>query len=104
MKALKLKICGMRDPDNIAAVAALQPDLMGFIFYPQSPRYAGNSDSTTIHNITADIAKVGVFVNADIAQIAGYVQRYGLSHVQLHGDEPASLITALQEQGLTCNR
>ncbi len=100
MRTLKLKICGMRDPDNIAAVAALQPDFMGFIFYPKSPRYVGNSDSTTIKNIAADIAKVGVFVDADIAQIDGYVQRYSLSHVQLHGDEPPSLITALQEQGL----
>ncbi len=100
MTALKLKICGMRDPDNINAVVALQPDFMGFIFYSKSPRYAGNIDSTTIKNITANIAKVGVFVNADIAQIDDYVQRYGLSHVQLHGDEPPSLITALREQGL----
>ena len=39
---MKLKICGMRDPENIRAVAALGPDYMGFIFYPLSPRYAGD--------------------------------------------------------------
>ncbi len=39
MTSLKWKICGMRDPDNIARVAGLKPDLMGFIFYKKSPRY-----------------------------------------------------------------
>ncbi len=36
---LKLKICGMRDPENIKEIAALQPDYLGFIFYEDSPRY-----------------------------------------------------------------
>ncbi len=31
---LRIKICGMRDRDNVADVAALHPDFMGFIFYP----------------------------------------------------------------------
>ena len=35
---LRIKICGMRDRDNVADVAALHPDFMGFIFYPPSPR------------------------------------------------------------------
>ena len=37
--SLKIKICGMREPENIHEVANLKPDLMGFIFYPVSPRY-----------------------------------------------------------------
>ncbi len=36
---MNIKVCGMREPDNIQAVAALPIDMMGFIFYPQSPRY-----------------------------------------------------------------
>ena len=33
-----VKVCGMRDPDNIRAVAEAGADWMGFIFYPRSPR------------------------------------------------------------------
>ena len=36
---MKVKVCGMRDPENIRQVAALQPDFMGFIFYSGSKRF-----------------------------------------------------------------
>ena len=36
---MMIKVCGMRDSENIRAVAELKVDLMGFIFYPKSPRY-----------------------------------------------------------------
>ena len=36
-----IKICGMRETGNIMAAAELKPDMMGFIFYPESPRFAG---------------------------------------------------------------
>ena len=35
-----VKVCGMREPDNVKQVAQLGVDMMGFIFYPKSPRYA----------------------------------------------------------------
>lgn len=38
-KRLLIKVCGMRDEDNMRAVASLDIDMMGFIFYPKSPRY-----------------------------------------------------------------
>ena len=38
----KLKICGMRDPDNIREVIKYHPDYLGFIFYNGSPRYVGD--------------------------------------------------------------
>ena len=36
-----IKICGMKEPGNVKEVAALHPDMLGFIFYKASPRYAG---------------------------------------------------------------
>ena len=36
---LHIKVCGMREANSLAAVAALQPDFLGFIFYPKSSRY-----------------------------------------------------------------
>ncbi len=37
--AMKIKVCGMRDTDNICAVAKLDINMMGFVFIPDSPRY-----------------------------------------------------------------
>ena len=40
---MKLKVCGMKYKDNIEAVASLQPDYLGFIFYNKSARHFNNS-------------------------------------------------------------
>ena len=40
-----IKVCGMREPDNIRAIESLDIDLMGFIFYPKSPRYVSEVPS-----------------------------------------------------------
>ena len=44
MSKLKLKVCGMRNPENIHQLAKLQPDFMGFIFYGKSPRFVSEPD------------------------------------------------------------
>ena len=80
-----LKVCGMRDADNIASVAALAPDYLGFIFYGRSPRYAGEMPSETLRKIPSSICKVGVFVDSAPEYIRETVVRYGLDMVQLHG-------------------
>ncbi|MCU0445581.1 MAG: phosphoribosylanthranilate isomerase [Microscillaceae bacterium] len=82
---LKLKVCGMRDSANIAAVADLLPDFMGFIFYPQSPRFVG--DNFTMPALNSNSKKVGVFVNQDIAYVIKQVSDYQLDMIQLHGNE-----------------
>lgn len=84
---MKLKVCGLRDKQNIEQVAQLQPDFMGFIFYPKSKRYVG--DDFVMPEITNDIKKVGVFVNADFDKVFHTVVKYNLDAVQLHGDEDA---------------
>jgi phosphoribosylanthranilate isomerase len=97
---LKIKVCGMREPVNIVEVGDLSPDLMGFIFYPGSPRYAG--ETLKPHTLTAlpdTIRKVGVFVNADYDNIKKTVTRYSLDYVQLHGDETAELCKRLKNIG-----
>ena len=42
-----VKVCGMREPENIEKVAQLGVDMMGFIFYPKSPRFASQSVART---------------------------------------------------------
>ena len=56
-----IKVCGMRDANNMLNVAACGIQWMGFIFYPQSPRYFQEASI----QIPDNIRKVGVFVNAD---------------------------------------
>jgi phosphoribosylanthranilate isomerase len=86
MTNLKLKVCGMRDVENIQQVSSVQPDYMGFIFYPKSPRYVGK-DFAIPNDFPKSIKRVGVFVNETIEYILETVDRYDLDYVQLHGNE-----------------
>jgi phosphoribosylanthranilate isomerase len=95
----RLKICGMRDAENIMQVAKLQPAYMGFIFYPKSPRYVGE-DFQIPADFPAAIRKVGVFVNETTEQILKQVHRLGLAYVQLHGDEPVEQVRFLHGKGV----
>jgi len=83
---LKIKVCGMRDPENIMQVAALNPDFMGFIFYEQSKRYVGESFKIP-DNFPDHIKRVGVFVNEKPDKILKLIDLHQLDFVQLHGDE-----------------
>ena len=81
MKKAKLKICGMKY--NIAEVAKLQPDYLGFIFYEHSPRFFEG----IIPRLPSNTKKVGVFVNASIEEILEKVKAHHLDVIQLHGEE-----------------
>jgi phosphoribosylanthranilate isomerase len=79
---MKIKVCGMKYPDNISAVAALQPDYMGFIFYPQSPRFAAELDA-----IEVSVIKTGVFVDENEGKVKKLIGKCQLDAIQLHGNE-----------------
>ena len=88
---MKLKVCGMRETKNIKALASLQPDYMGFIFWETSKRYCATIPS----DIPKAIKKVGVFVDETTEQIKAKVKLFGLDAVQLHGDESTKQCAAL---------
>lgn len=92
-----IKVCGMKEPDNILRLADLNPDYMGFIFYPQSRRYAGVPDKDTLASLPASIMKTGVFVDESIRNILEKVINYNLDAVQLHGAESAEFCLLLRE-------
>jgi phosphoribosylanthranilate isomerase len=98
---MKLKVCGMRDVENIQALVELKPDFIGFIFYDKSPRFIGNdADVDFINSIPREIKKVGVFVNATIDFILQNVKKYGLNYVQLHGNEMPDFCRNLRLKGV----
>ncbi len=100
IRSLLIKVCGMKFPENIKSVAALQPDLMGFIFYPKSPRYAEPLDVEMLQSLPTSIKKVGVFVNEDLERILTLVFKYKFDGVQLHGTENKDICQKLKETGL----
>ena len=87
----------MADPENISGLIYMgQVDWMGMIFYPPSGRYVpGFGQEATSYKKYA-IPKVGVFVNESTAGITSKVKDYGLSMVQLHGDELPEQLKAIR--------
>lgn len=84
---MKIKVCGMRDPQNILNLAKLKPDYMGLIFYPESKRYVADPDKNILASLPASISLTGVFVDEQEEDIIKKVVDFGLSAVQLHGSE-----------------
>ncbi|MFV8376621.1 phosphoribosylanthranilate isomerase [Flavobacterium sp. LB1P71] len=91
---MKLKICGMKYPDNIIEVGSLLPDYMGFIFWEKSARYFEGS----IPDLPKSIKKVGVFVNATQDEILEKIVKYDLQAVQLHGQESVQFCLDLKDK------
>lgn len=99
MKRLLVKVCGMREGDNIRRIANCMPDYMGFIFVPESPRYAGAVLSRDALNALApSIETVGVFRNATTRDVVDVVGEFSFSCAQLHGDEDLQYIKELRSK------
>lgn len=97
---MKIKVCGLRDPENTQAVKDLGVDYLGFIFHKPSPRYAAGKELKNWLNeneaALAGIGRVGVFVNAELDYILNVVHDYRLDWVQLHGNESPGYCQELQ--------
>ena len=89
-----VKVCGMRNPDNIRQVDTLQSfNWMGFIFWPHSKRFASEfPEYMPIHT-----KRVGVFVDEDIEQVKRIADDYALDLIQLHGHESPDYCQQLRE-------
>ncbi len=87
-----IKICGMKNPNNIVELGALLPDYMGFIFWKKSARHFEG----TIPSLPSSIKKTGVFVNETIANVIEKVVQHDLQAVQLHGKESVEYCTELK--------
>lgn len=98
-RKIYLKVCGMRDPENILQVAELKPDYMGFIFYPKSKRFVG-SEFKVPDQLSKSIKRVGVFVNESTDTIIDLANRHGLDFIQLHGEESVNQCAELRHSGL----
>lgn len=100
---LQIKVCGMREPENIRALNALDVDMMGLIFYPKSPRYvrsipvsAGIVPDRAASLLRPKAKLVGVFVNEMPQTVVTHAYNYRLDYIQLHGNETSTYIDNLK--------
>lgn len=85
---MKIKVCGMTQPENIREVSALPIDMLGFIFYPPSPRSVnGHFPPGALTGAAVGKQKAGVFVNETPGRIIETAHVFGLDTLQLHGAE-----------------
>lgn len=87
-----IKVCGMREADNIRMVEQLPITMMGFIFHPRSPRYV----SEFPEYLPDTVKRVGVFVNEDIETVLKLAEIFSLNYIQLHGTETPEYCLSLQ--------
>lgn len=91
-----IKVCGMTEAENIRDVEELGVDMIGFIFYPKSPRCLCEMPEY----LPVKARRVGVFVNESKENILVYADRFGLQYIQLHGTESPEYCRSLRSSGL----
>ena len=83
----KVKICGITNLEDARFASGALADYLGFIFYPESPRYIEPAKAGAIINWIEGPLKVGVFVNQPLDDVNRIVKETGIDIVQLHGTE-----------------
>ena len=92
----KVKICGLRTPDDIGYVNQLKPDYAGFVFAPSKRQVSLLLALRMRVRLAPQIRAVGVFVNEPLETVAALCRQKIIDIVQLHGDEDASYIGRLK--------
>ena len=99
METTKIKICGLRRPEDIEAVNKYKPEYVGFVFYKKSKRYVTEEQAEKLRELLDEkISSAGVFVNADKAEILRLMRKGIISVAQLHGNESEDYIRELKEE------
>ena len=94
----QVKVCGLTKLNQIKELVDLEVDFLGFIFYEKSPRYVLNHLSLEQISEINHQAKVGVFVNEDLAKIIEISEKAKLNFIQLHGNETEEFISELRQK------
>jgi len=94
---MKIKVCGLRESEDLLSLGNSGIDYMGFVFYEASPRYARYKlDTEVLKLVPKPVKKVGVFVDADAQEIIDTAEQFNLDVVQLHGQESPETCATLR--------
>lgn len=88
-----IKVCGMREAENIREVEALGINWLGLIFWPHSSRYVSERPDY----LPRQAKRVGVFVDETPEKIVSISRLYRLDYIQLHGHESKAYIDQLHQ-------
>ncbi|MBW4633483.1 MAG: phosphoribosylanthranilate isomerase [Iphinoe sp. HA4291-MV1] len=95
---MRIKICGITQPQQGKAIASLGATALGFMCVPTSPRYIQVEQIlAVVEQLPEKIDKIGVFANTTAPEITQTVVSSGLTGVQLHGDEPPEFCQQLRQ-------
>ncbi|WP_405370827.1 phosphoribosylanthranilate isomerase [Nonlabens sp. Asnod2-A12] len=94
---MMIKVCGMRDIENINQLQELDIDFMGIIRYSKSKRFVDDSQKEKVAQQTMNKGTVGVYVNESLENILKDIIPLQLDVIQLHGDEDSAFAKALLE-------
>jgi len=132
MEQVRVKICGLTNLEDARVAQEAGADLLGFIFYPKSPRYVApetvaeivrairdqrsevesqkseSGDQSAVSSLPSPAATrpklVGVFVNETVARVAEILAQTGLDYAQLHGNETPEMVAQLQARAFKALR
>lgn len=95
---IRVKICGITNLEDACAAIDAGADLLGFVFYPPSPRYVTPEQAQEIISVirqASSVKRVGVFVNESPEHVRAVMETAGLDLAQLHGQETVDMVQAL---------
>lgn len=96
MKPCKVKICGIRLPEEIHIINSLEPDYIGFVLAPSKRQVTVEQAHSLSKKVKPTIQKVGVFINPKIPEAASLLIEGVIDIIQLHGQEDLAYIHDLK--------
>ena len=94
----KIKFCGLRTIDDVHAANEIFPEYVGFVFAPKSKRLITSAQAEKLRNaLSKKILAVGVFVNAEISNVAELLNAGIIDAAQLHGSEDDAYIKKIRD-------
>jgi phosphoribosylanthranilate isomerase len=98
MQRTRIKICGLTRREDVEAACAAGADALGFVFYPNSPRYVSAEQAAAlIACVPPYVSTVGLFVNASVEQVLEVTSIAPLTMLQFHGGESVAHSAALAQ-------
>lgn len=101
----RVKICGVSRPSDVEAAVEAGADAIGLVFYPASPRHVTIADAAALaRDLPPFVTPVGLFVDADRAQVRAALERIPNLLLQFHGNETAAECAAFERPYLRAAR
>lgn len=94
---MKIKLCGIKRPEDVGYMNRFRPDFVGFVFAGTKRRVTPRQAAELAEKLDSGICRAGVFVNEEPERIAAVARAVGLDVIQLHGDETARTVSALRK-------